>query len=101
MPLNRPLQVSRTVTRVGAFLQQELLHTGSAIEYKLVGARGHQHALLHHAEFDIKNLSQVLVPKSLEHHRLVDAVHELGRELAPSSFDCSALNLVVEAIVDL
>ena len=61
---------------------------------------GHQHALLHHAEFDFKNLRQMLIPQRLEYHSLVDAVHELRRELAASRFHGRALNLVVEIVVD-
>ena len=97
---DRPLQVPRTVTRVSALPKQKLLRVSRTIEHKLVGARSHEHALLHHAEFDLKNLRQMFVAQRLEHHRLVDAVHELGRELAPRCLDRGALNFVVEVVVD-
>src|SRR5579864_6836002 len=37
----------------------------------------------------------------LEHHRLVDAVHKLRRELAPRRFHRCPLNLVIERGIDL
>ena len=100
MPLNRPLQVTRSVTWVRAFLQQKLLHSRSAVEYKLVGAGSHENALLNHSEFDLQNLGKMFVAQGLEHDGLVDAVYELRRELAARSFDSGALNLVVEVVVD-
>ena len=100
MPFDRAFQVTRAVTRVGSFLQQELLHSRRAIEDELVGAGGHEHALLYHAEFDFKNLRQMLIPQSLEYDSFIDAVHELGRELTPSRFHGRALNFVVEIVVD-
>src|ERR1700722_15058897 len=42
----------------------------------------------------------MLVAQRLEHHRLIDAVHELRRKLAPGSFDRGTLNLVIERCVD-
>jgi hypothetical protein len=38
----------------------------------------------------------MLVTQRLEHHRLIDAVHELRRKLAPRRFDRRALNLVIK-----
>ena len=100
IPFDGTLQVTRAITRIGAFLQQELLYAGGAIEDELVGAGGHENALLHHAEFDFEDLGEVLVTQSFEDHGLIDAVHELRCELAASGFDGSALNLVIKIIVD-
>ena len=42
----------------------------------------------------------MFVAQCLKDHRLVDAVHELGRKLPPGRFHRSALNLIVEVVVD-
>src|SRR5271156_2382204 len=92
--------MARTVTRIGAFLQQKLFHTVRAVEDKLIGPGGRQHALLHHSEFDLEDLRQMLIAQGFEYHSLVDAVHELRRELTPRCFNGGALNLVVKVVVD-
>jgi len=42
----------------------------------------------------------VVRAQRLEHHHLVDAIHELRRKLAPRRFHRSAVDLFVEAIVE-
>ena len=50
----------RPVLRIGALGQQEALHLRRAVEHKLMRARRHQHALLHHPQFDFQDLLQML-----------------------------------------
>src|SRR5206468_1339363 len=79
---------------------QVILDLVRAGEYELVRGRGHQDSLLHHSKFNLENLLQMLGPQGLKDHDLVDPVHELGRELAAGGIDRSAVNLVVEAVVN-
>ncbi len=72
-----------------------------AVEHELVRARRHQDSLLHHPEFDFQDLLQVLGTQRLEHYDFVDAVHELGRKLAPRRIHCRAVNLFVERVIHL
>ena len=101
MPFNRPFQVPRSILRIGTFRQQEVLHLCRAIEYELMPARGHQHSLLHHPQFDFQNLLQMLRTQRLEHHHLVDAVHELRSKLAPRRVHCRAIDFIVEGVIHL
>ena len=91
----------RPIPRIGSLFQQILFHLGGAVKYKLIRARGHQHALLHHAQLDIQNLLQMLIPQRLEHDCLVDPVHELRSKLPPRRLNRRPLNLVVEGRIDL
>ena len=53
------LQVARAVALVGAFLQEEIAAMiGDAEEELALG--GFQDALLHHGQFDVQNLFQLL-----------------------------------------
>src|ERR1017187_9331004 len=97
--LDRALQMPCPVSRIGAFLQQMVFHCLRAVEYELVRTRSHQHALLHHPEFDVQNLRQMLVAQRLEHHCLVDPVHDLRRKFPPRRFHRRPLNLVIERLI--
>src|ERR1700690_99141 len=100
MAFDGALQVTSAVARVGAFVKKIALHFFGTGEDKLIRGRCHQDALLDHAEFDIENLLQVFGAQSLEDHNLVDAVHELRSELAARGFGGSAIDFVVEALID-
>src|ERR1700690_731454 len=101
MAFDSALQMPRSVLRIGAFAEQELFHRRRAIENELMRARCHEHALLHHAKFDIENLLQVFRTQRLEHYYLVDAVHELRSKLAARGINRRARDLLVERVVDL
>src|SRR5271166_2846319 len=94
------LQVTCTILRVGAFLEQEIFDRLRGVDDELVCTCRHQNALLHHTEFDVQNLLQVFGTQGLEHDRLVDAVHELRRELAASGFQSTAVDLRIQRVVD-
>src|SRR3954468_6972382 len=91
----------RTIFRVGSFDEKEFLYLRRAAEDELAIARRLQNALLHHAEFYLEDLFQVLSLQHLEDNHLVDAIHELGRELATCGFVRGAGDLVVDARIDL
>ncbi len=88
--------MARSVFRIGPFGKQEILHFGRAIEDELVCARSHQHPLLDHAQFNFQDLLQVLRTQRLEHDDLVDAVHELGRELPPCRIYRRTIDFFIE-----
>ena len=56
-------------------------------------------ALLHDVQFDRQDLAQLGFAQRPEHHHLVDAVHELRRELAPRRFHARARDLVGQLLV--
>ena len=97
MALDSAFQVPRSIFRICAFMQQESLHFRSAAKHELIGRSRHQDTLLHHAQLNFQNLFQVLGTQSLEHYRLVDAVHELGSKFAPCRFDCGAIDFFIQA----
>ena len=101
VPLDRTLQVARAVFGIRALLQQKAFRFRSAVEHELVCARRHQDALLHHPQLDLEDLLQVLRTQGLEHHDLVNAVHELRRELPARRFYRGAINLFVEGCIHL
>src|SRR3954451_22869737 len=92
--------MTSAIFRIGTFLQQELFYRGSAAEDELVVAGRLQDALLHHSQFNLEDLLQMFRAQGLEDDNLVDAVHELGGELATRSFLRRASHLVVELIVN-
>src|SRR5208282_5415813 len=96
--LESAFQVASAVTRVGALAKQVGFGTRRAGKYELVDASCHQNALLDHAKFDLQNFLEMLVPERLEDDGLVDAVHELRRELPASSFDGRASDFLVVRI---
>src|SRR5512146_46852 len=88
--------MTRSILQIGAFDQQEFFDSRRATEDELVISGSLQNSLLHHAQFDLENLRQVLRAQGLEDNDLVDAVHELRRELAARRLDRSAIDLFVE-----
>ncbi len=75
--LDRALEGARAVDRVEADLG-ELAHRG----VRDLEAEVHlREALLQRGELDARDLLDVLLAERVEHHHLVDAVHELGPEL--------------------
>ena len=82
MPFDRPLQVARAVFHVGPFAQQKVLCRWFYAEKEAPSSRV-EHALLNHGELNFQNLFELRRTQRVKDHRLVDAVHELRRELAP------------------
>ena len=101
MTLDGAFEMPRSVLRIGAFGEKEVLYLRRAVEDELMRARGHQHSLLDHPQFDFEDLLEVLGTQRLEDDDLVDAVHELGRELAARRVHGRASNFFVERVVDL
>src|SRR5258707_12120366 len=100
MAFDSALQMASTVTRIGAFLQQELLGALRAVKNKLVGSSRHQNTLLHQTEFDFEDSCQMFVAQRLEDHSLVDAVHELRRKFSAGRLNRVALILFIEVVFD-
>ena len=78
-------------------MQEESLHFRGAAKHELIGGSCHEDTLLHHTQLDFQDLFQVLGTQSLEHHRFVDAVHELRSEFPSSRFDRGAINFLNQA----
>jgi len=57
--LDRSFQVPSSIPQVCAFLEEEILDTLSAMKKKL-GCAGRKNPLLHHSQFDLYDLLQVL-----------------------------------------
>ena len=91
----------RAIFRIRALVQQESFHFRGAAKHELIGGSCHQDALLHHAQLDFQNLFEVFGTQGLEHHRLVDAVHEFRSEFPSRRFDRSAINFLIQAGVHL
>ena len=87
------------VFRVRALIEQELFHGRRAAKYELIIARCLQDALLNHAQLDLQDLLQMRLFQRPEDHDLVNAVHELRRELPPRSLDRRATHLLIQPIV--
>src|SRR6202041_3034170 len=60
-----------------------------------------QHALLHHPQLDFQNLFQLCRTQRMEHHGLVNAVHEFRREFPLGGFRSSLLYFLVEPYLGL
>ena len=69
-------------------------------EQKLAAPRV-QHALLHHAQLDLQNLLQLLMPQRMKHHHLVQPVHELRRKLLLRRFLRRSLHFHVQSVFHL
>ena len=89
-----PLQVPRAVLQVGAFAKQVVLaRSRSARRRKPVGSEP-EDALLHVVQFEVEDPAQLGLAERPEDHHLVDAVHELRRELAARGLHAGARDLV-------
>src|SRR5262249_40452012 len=98
--LDRSLQVSRSVFDIRAFFQQEVLYRLCAVENEASLAGRLQDPLLHHAQFDFQDLRQVFSAQPLEYHNLVDAVHELRRELSAGSIRSGPVDALIMYFLD-
>src|SRR5690242_3195337 len=96
MAFDGTLQVSRSESRIGAFLEQEITGARCAAEYELPACRRRHDPLLHVLQLDIQNLLQVLALQRPEHNYLVNAIHELWRVLRPRRIDRHPVALLVE-----
>src|SRR6266576_460563 len=95
MPLYGAFQVPCTVTLVGAFSKQEVAASLGHAEEKLP-LGGVQDALLHLTQLDIEHFIKLLALQRVEYHHLVQAVHELRRELPPRRFHRHTFHFLVE-----
>src|SRR5271168_2277826 len=86
----------RAVLHVRPFLQQEFPRRLRYTEQE-ASLRSFQHALLHHPEFNFQNLFELGRTQRMEHHRLVNAVHEFRREFPLGGFRRSLFDFLVEA----
>src|SRR5271157_1605751 len=85
--------------QVSAFGEERLLCGWLYVEDELVAADREQNTTLNRADLDVQNFPEMFVAQRLEHHRLVNAVHELRCELALAGFGCRPLDLLVEVLV--
>src|SRR6516225_3838567 len=81
--LNRALQVARSIALVGAFLKQELAARLRDTEKELA-LRCFENTLLNHGQLDVEDLLELCPVQRMEDHNLIEAVHELRRELPAS-----------------
>src|SRR6266850_3947656 len=86
-----------SIRDIGAFFQQKVLYSLSAVENEFPYARCREDALLQQAQFDVKYGLQLFWPQCLEDHNFVYTVHEFRGELAPRRFRRGAINLFFEA----
>src|SRR5215475_5294130 len=94
--LNGALQVAGSIALVGSLFQEEL--PAFACDSKQERPRRRvQHALLHLPEFDLQHLVQFLALQWMEHHYLVQSIHELWRELPPRRFHRGPLHFLVQS----
>src|SRR5262245_16360895 len=95
MTLNSSLQMTSAVFEVCPFTQEEFFRLYRAPEYELfVRLRSHD-AVLHFIEFNVQNLSQVLLVQCAENNDLINSVHELGRELAFRNIHSRVVELLI------
>ena len=59
-----------------------------------------ENSLLHLAQFQIEDAAQFRLTERLEHHDLIDAVHELRRELPARGFDSALRHLLAQFRLD-
>src|ERR1700723_3075051 len=100
VPLDRALQVPRAIFHVRAFFQQKVPRRLRYAEQESSLCRL-QHALLHHPQLDFQNLFQLCRTQRMEHHGLVNAVHEFRREFPLGGFRSSLLYFLVEPYLGL
>src|SRR5688572_16455167 len=75
------LQVTSTVFEVDSFVQQELFCRIGAFENELRSGR-FRDPVLYRGKLDVEDPPQMMFLQAAEHDDLVDAVHELRRELS-------------------
>src|SRR5687767_9448712 len=90
--VNRPLQVPCAVFPIGSLQQKEIPRRSGYVKHEGRCIGGTEDPLLHHVQLERQNLAQLSIAQWLEDNRFVDAVDELGRELAPRGFQTSARN---------
>src|SRR5581483_274178 len=100
VPLKRPLQVPRPVPLVRPFLQQEIPCRRRHPKQKLPPRRL-QYPLLHLPQLDLQYLFQLRPLQRMEHHHLVQPVHELRTELPPRRFHRRPFHLLVQPALRL
>src|ERR1700730_3301760 len=88
------------VPGVSAFSQQELLCRIGGCKSEGALCRDIKYALLYAFQFDVQNLPKLLDAKRTKGDNLVEAIHELRRELAACSFQpgatCFATSFLIE-----
>src|SRR5579871_1670526 len=93
------LQVAGAILQIGTLAKQVILGAIGKREYERCAVGRGEDALLHDVQFKRQNLTQLCNTEGLEHHRLVDAVHELGGELLACRIDAGASDLVSSLVV--
>src|SRR5712691_6299877 len=94
--LDGALQVAGSIPMVGSLLQEEL--SAFARDSKQEGPCCRvQHALLYLPEFDLQHFVKLRVLQRMKHDHLVQAIHELRRELPSCCLHRSPLHLLVQS----
>ena len=96
VPLDRPLQMPRSIPLVRPLLQQKL-PTPSRHPKQKLPLRRLQHTPLHHPQLDLQYLLQLLPLQRMKHHHLVQSIHELRRKLPPRRLQRRPLHLLVQS----
>src|SRR6185503_10449670 len=98
MPLNRSLEMTRTILQICSFAQQKRLRFVRTVESKLPTRLRSDDAVLHFLQLYIEDLLQVVSGQSAKDHNLIDAVHKLRRKLALRHLKRCPIQLVIEGL---
>ena len=77
------------------FVEQHVLRFRRALKNELRAGRKHD-PILHSLQFEIEDRAEVMFLQRTEHDNLVDAIHELWRELSARSFDGRAIDFLID-----
>lgn len=94
------LEMARTEAGIGPFAEKKL--PGRVVDDDGEGdGRGDADTLLHRVQFDGQYRLEFRGPQGPEHDGVVDAVHELGSELASRGLNACAGELVLEIAIEI